>query len=178
MNEPQEDDIRKPDEVKKEKLIDNSFDNEDDIEINLALDMSKREYFNIDQNAMDDDFELALKLSEKEYYDEQLEEINKNEFILMEEMNNRKKSLESFSKKIERLTYTEEDIFIRKYIQNILNNYYDLMIDYVNIENEIYDKIYKIIDTYYLIPTSKKFSKTSISKEEDELIRNIFRKQN
>ena len=199
-----QDEIREPDKIIKEKLIDNNFDflnNDFDNELRLALDCSQKEYFNslkddnidlpiendnlddtINQNSLEE-LELALKLSEKEYYDE-LEEIARNESIFIEnerikniEIEKRRKSLELFSKKIERLTFTEEDILIKKYVQNVLDDYYHLIIDYVNVNPDIYDKLYKIIDTYYLIPTNKKYSKTSISREEDEIIRNIFRKK-
>ena len=209
-----QDEIRQPDKIIKEKLIDNYFDfsnNEYDNELRLALDFSQKEYFNslikndssieydninllnddnnedtnkdvINKNSLEE-LELALKLSEKEYYDE-LEEIARNESIFIEnekikklEMDKRIKSLELFSKKIERLTFTDEDISMKKYVQSVLNDYYHLIIDYVNVSPEIYDKLYKIIDTYYLIPTNKKYLKTSISKEEDEIIRNIFRKE-
>ena len=38
----------------------------------------------------------------------------------------------------------------------------------------MYQKIYKIIESYYLIPFQKKYTKFAISKEEDDIVRTIF----
>ena len=66
---------------------------------------------------------------------------------------------------------------IKIFIEDILNQYFNLDIDFIYIEdNDLYNDLYKIIDSYYLIPTQKKYSKTLISKEEDSIFRDIFRK--
>jgi len=85
--------------------------------------------------------------------------------------------LQLFCKKIKTLVFTKEDLLIKKYIESILDDYFSLKIDYVNIEEEMYNKIYSIIDTYYIIPIIKNYKKTAITEIEDNLVRNIFRKQ-
>ena len=67
---------------------------------------------------------------------------------------------------------------LKNYINNVLQKWYKLEIDYIHVENIMYKKIYDIIDNYYLNPFKKKFNKYAISKEEDEIIRSIFLRKN
>ena len=153
--------VRPPDNIYEERLIDiedETFNQHDiDDEIKLALDISKNEY--------EDETKLVFQISENEYYNLIIEESLKKERI---------KSLEEFCKKIKGLSYTDEDIEIRKYIESVLDDYFNLKVEFVFVENELYKKLFKIIDTYYKIPTEKRSKKTFISEEEDKIIRQIF----
>lgn len=154
-----EDEVRPPDDIYKEKLIDLEDEtfNEYDDETKMALDISKDEYEN--------ETNLVFELSENEYYNQMIENSLKEERI---------KSLETFCKKIRGLSYTDEDIEIRKYLESVLDDYFNLKVEFVFVETELYKKIFKIIDTYYKIPTEKKSNKTFISEDEDQIIRGIF----
>jgi hypothetical protein len=99
-----------------------------------------------------------------------MEELEKNKLKIDE----RKKSLEGFCKKIKALAFSEYDIKIKNYIENILNDYFNLTIDNTFVPNDVKNHLYKIIDSYYFIPKQKNFAKTAISKEEDDIIRKIF----
>ena len=133
----------------------------DEQDINITLDISKNDYSK--------EFEIALELSKKEHDNKILEDNLKKE--------SRIKSLESLCTKIKRLCFSENEKKIKIFIEDILNQYFNLDIDFIYIEdNDLYNNLYIIIDSYYLIPTQKKYSKTLISKEEDLIFRDIFRK--
>ena len=130
---------------------------------------------NTEQEQHDNDELLkVLELSKNE-------QLKYEEYILNEskelEKTKRKDSLQLFCKKIEKLVFTKEDLLIKKYIESVLEDYFSLKIDYININEDMYNKLYSVIDTYYLIPTIKKYKKTAITEIEDNLVRNIFRKQ-
>jgi hypothetical protein len=170
--------IRKPDEIIKEKLIYDNID-EDEDELKLALSVSENEYY--ENNLLvelENELETVLQFSKNEYdnylilEENKLMEIEQN--IIIQKINNRIKSLENFSKKIEKLNYSEDDKLVKNYINNVLQKWYKLEIDYIYVENAMYKKIYDIIDNYYLNPFKKKFNKYAISKEEDEIVRSIF----
>jgi len=187
----EEDNIRNPDSIFRDRLID-SEDPEDN-EIKLALNTSLYEYNesyinNIEKNHqytepeinnLDEDFNeqirLALEISEKEYEDE----IVKLELIKLEQeklLNSeyRKKSLEFFSNIIQKLSYTREDINLKNKIIPLLNEYYNVNIDVIYLDKNTYTQLYNIIDSYYLIPIKKNSKITKITKEQDEIIRSIF----
>jgi hypothetical protein len=184
-NDDPNDDIRPPDEIIKDKLIER-YESDDD-EMNLALELSHNEYLTennlYNDDLLNEDIQKALDSSIDDYTNK-LEEIALQESIKIEneriknaEILNRKKSLEDFSKRIKSLSFSSNEIEIKNYIENILNEYFNLNIDYVYLEDDIYEKIYRIIDSYYLIPMQKKYKKTAISFEEDQIIRNIFLKK-
>lgn len=182
MNSENECDIRKPDEVIKEKLIYDNID-EDDDELKLALSVSENEYY--ENNLLvelENELQTVLQFSKNEYDNYLILEENKlmeiEENIIIQKINNRIKSLENFSKKIEKLNYSEDDKLVKNYINNVLQKWYKLEIDYIYIEKSMYKKIYDIIDNYYLNPFKKKFNKYAISKEEDEIVRSIFLRKN
>jgi hypothetical protein len=56
----------------------------------------------------------------------------------------------------------------------VLDDWFSLKIDCVYVEHEMYEKIYKEINNYYLIPFQKNYTKFAISKEEDNIVRSIF----
>jgi len=174
MNSENESIIRKPDEVIKEQLIYDNID-EDDDELKLALRISENEYY---ENNLLVELETVLQFSKNEYDNYLILEENKlmemEENIIIQKINNRIKSLENFSKKIERLNYSEDDKLVKNYINNVLQKWYKLEIDYIHVENTMYKKIYDIIDNYYLSHFKKNFNKYAISKEEDEIVRSIF----
>jgi hypothetical protein len=174
MNSENESIIRKPDEIIKEKLIYDNID-EDDDELKLALRISENEYY---ENNLLVELETVLQFSKNEYDNYLILEENKlmemEQNIIIQKINNRIKSLENFSKKIERLNYSEDDKLVKNYINNVLQKWYKLEIDYIHVENTMYKKIYDIIDNYYLNYLKKKFNKYAISKEEDEIVRSIF----
>ena len=87
----------------------------------------------------------------------------------------RRNSLLNFSNRINKLIHVKEDKKIKELIDNILEKYFNLEIDNFKLNKKDYIDLYKIIDTYYEIPSSKNI-KTAISKEENEVVRNIFLK--
>jgi hypothetical protein len=149
-----DDDIRISDEIYSDTLINDDLDEE----MKLALEMSYCD----NQFFSNYDIEKATKLS--------MEEFEKNKL----KMDERKKSLEGFCKKIKALAFSNSDITIKNYIEQVLNDYFNLTIDNTIVPNDIKDHLYKIIDSYYFIPKIKNFAKTAISKEEDDIIRQIF----
>ena len=148
-----EDELREPDEKFNDVLL-NPYDEEYENSIN-------------ENNFMNEQLKIALEISINEYENKLKEDYLK--------ISSRKKSLELFSKKIKFLNYISEEIEIKDFIEKVLDDYFNLKIDFINVDKDNYEKIYKIIDSYYLIPTQKNYKKTAISFEEDQLIRNIFR---
>ena len=116
----------------------------------------------------------ALEISKSEQL--KYEEYILNESIKLEK-SKRIDSLKLFCKKIDRLIFTKEDLLIKNYIESVLEDYFSLKIDYINVDEDMYNNLYSVIDTYYLIPTIKNYKKTAITEIEDNLIRTIFRKQ-
>jgi hypothetical protein len=123
----------------------------------------------------------TIEISIDEYSDK-LEEIAKEESLKLEneriknvEISKRKKSLEEFSKRIKSLSFSINEIELKNFIENVLNDYFNLSIEFVNLDKDMYEKIYKIVDSYYLIPVQKNYKKTAISQDEDSIIRDIFR---
>ena len=176
-------------------------DNNDDIdeELKLALSVSKRIYIdniqeetvftNIVNESVYENLDYALEISKIEYEEyldnlvkEKLNAEEEHKLMALEEervLQKKKiriKSLVLFCKKIERLTYCEEDRKMRSYIMGVLDDWFSLKIDYIVIESEMYEKIYKEINNYYLIPFQKNYTKFAISKEEDDIVRSIFLK--
>jgi len=138
---------------------------------NEHLNEHSDEHFNEHSDEyFDQQIKLALEISQKEHEDEilRLEEEEKLLNIV-----NRKKSLEFFSNIIKKLSYTKEDIKLKNKIMPLLDEYYSLNIDVINLDKNTYTQLYNIIDLYYLIP-NKKGNITKITKEEDELIRSTF----
>lgn len=196
--------IRLPDSVFTDKLINNFeendfFDDERnpdlDEEMRLALSVSQKEYLYNQNNHYFDYFEFIeneinlvceISLNEQnEIIKNKMIEIEENHKMEFEEkytieLKNKIKamrvnSLQHFCKKIERLNFSEKDIKIKKYIQFFLTKYFNIEIDFILVDNDMYKDIFEIIDTYYLIPTKKNYGRTIISKEEDIIIRSIFR---
>ena len=143
--------IELPKESYIDKLIESDYEIDD--EILLALDISKEEQI-----------QRIIQQTDEEYNMNILKEI-------------RIKSLEMFCKKIKGLHFSENDRKIKNYIENILYEYFHLNIDYIYVDDDMYNKLYEIIDSYYLIPSKNKKSKTFISYEEDNIIRTIFLKK-
>ena len=85
----------------------------------------------------------------------------------------RRNSLLNFSNRINKLIHIKEDKKIKELIDNILEKYFNLEIDNFKLNKKDYIGLYKIIDSYYEIPSSKNL-KTAITKEENELVKNIF----
>jgi hypothetical protein len=213
---------RSPDQSFKDRLIDDGAHEEElDPEMKLAMEVSRKEYYdtlntnqdtiffsgsqmgedskkinttNISIEEQDKIFEeevkLAMEISDQVYLKDLNEEsyalendnsLSESDKKLLEEqkiieIEKRSKSLENFKKKIQGLSLSFNDIRIKKYIEKILLTYCELAIDFVYVDNDIYEDLYKIIDSYYLIPIQKNYKKTAITEEEDTLIRSIFRK--
>jgi hypothetical protein len=78
-------------------------------------------------------------------------------------------------KKINLLCFTQRENEIKIYIEDKLNNYFNLDINEIIIEDEqLYKDIFLIIDSYYIIPKIKNYKKFAIPMEEDSLLRQIF----
>ena len=176
-----DDDIRKADNSYFDCLINEEENNEninipvENDELKTVLEMSRKEYnemyFKNDINDMnyenyDDILEKTIKISNESYIEKIYNDINKKE--------NRIKSLDNFTKRIKLLTYTENDKKLKKYIEHVLNQYFELNIDFINVDKEYSKELYELIDSYYKIPFEKGLKRTVISKEEDEILRTIF----
>jgi hypothetical protein len=167
--EEEEDRIRTPDEAKVERLVSNhSFEPElddDDDNLHKALIESMKE-----KNNLEEDF---LKESEEEYIFQQ--------FILqinIEEIEKRSLSLPQFTKRLERLCFSESDRSIKAIIEPIIVEYKLNKLNNIELESNIYDNIYgDFIDTLYKKPISLGKTATAITKDEDILIRQIFLKK-
>jgi hypothetical protein len=166
--EEEEDRIRIPDESKVERLVSNhSFEPEldDDDDLHKALIESMKE-----KNNLEEDF---LKESEEEYIFQQ--------FILqinIEEIEKRSLSLPQFTKRLERLCFSESDRSIKAIIEPIIVEYKLNKLNNIELESNIYDNIYgDFIDTLYKKPISLGKTATAITKDEDILIRQIFLKK-
>ena len=164
----EEDRIRTPDEAKVERLVSNhSFEPEldDDDDLHKALIESMKE-----KNNLEEDF---LKESEEEYIFQQ--------FILqinIEEIEKRSLSLPQFTKRLERLCFSESDRSIKAIIEPIIVEYKLNKLNNIELESNIYDNIYgDFIDTLYKKPISLGKTATAITKDEDILIRQIFLKK-
>ena len=130
-----------------------------------------------DQN--DEELRLAIELSNKEYLimEERLNKERELERKVEYELkkSNRINSLQNFCKRIKSLFFTENDILLKKYIEEVLDQYFELKIDYIIVDNKtMYNQLYKIIDSYYLEPFEKNYKRTAISKEENDILRTIF----
>jgi hypothetical protein len=168
--EEEQEEIRSPDEAKKERLVpsgNNSFETnlDEDDEFHKALIESRKT-----QNNLEQDF---LKESEEEYIFQQLiQQIN------IDEIEKRSLSLPQFTKRLERLCFTESDRTIRDIIAPIIVEYKLNKRNNVELETTIYDNIYgNFIDTLYKKPINLGKTSTAITKDEDELIRKIFLKK-
>ena len=105
---------------------------------------------------------------------EALDEIKKLELL-----SDRNKSLEIFFPRIKNLARIsigkDTETNYEKLISDILNEYLLGNIDMIYMSEQEYTEIYKIIDSYYLIP-HKKDAKTIIPLSEDQVLRSIFLK--
>jgi hypothetical protein len=142
---------------KEEKLQ----DTEDDI--SLAIAMSKNDYLEYAEKE-------AIENSLQEYYERMIVE---DEARTEAEKKNRQRILEAFIKRVEKLAFTKEDIYLKKLMIPILENYISCKIDSEVVSPEDYIMIRKYMDELYTSPLEKG-RKTAISKEEYELIGKII----
>ena len=159
------DNIREPDESYKDILLnDNSnynSDNEIEDEIKLAIELSNVDYFQ--------KFEDLFIQESMDTYNEELRQINKNKRI---------NSLTNFTNRIKALQFTEKDKCLKIYIETALNKYFELEIDFIEITDiDLYNELYKLIDSYYIEPLKKNYKKFAITEEEDRILRNFFIKK-
>ena len=164
--EEYQDDIRLPDESKVERLVNNnSFEHQDDDDLHKAIIESMKE-----KNNLEEDF---LKESEEEYIFQQfIQQIN------IEEIEKRSLSLPQFTKRLERLCFSESDRAIKAIIEPIIVEYKLNKRNNIDLESDIFNNIYEnFIDTLYQKPISLGKTTTAITKHEDELIRKIFLKK-
>ena len=166
----EEDGIRAFDKTKIERLVQGSinyserelYDNNDDDDFHKALIESMKDKNNLEQEFM--------KESEEEYIFQQIiQQIN------IEEIEKRSLLLPQFTKRLERLCFSESDRNIRDIITPIIIEYKLNKLNNVHLELDIYDNIYgNFIDTLYKKPINLGKTKTAITKDENELISKIF----
>jgi hypothetical protein len=89
------------------------------------------------------------------------------------EKKNRQIILEVFIKRVEKLAFIKEDIYLKKMLIPILENYISCKNDSEVVSPEDYVMIHKYLDELYTSPLEKG-RKTAISKEEYELIGKII----
>jgi hypothetical protein len=205
--------IRPPDKIKKERLIDYNYTEEDenDEEIMRIIHLSRIEYYNnfktINNNLLSEDilnnYRDDLNFN-NDYYEEIFKEnnyindhVNDNindhindhineedisELIINEskkiEIEKRINSLSNFTKMIKKINpiyFTEKENTLKKYIEENLDNYFNLTLDKIIVEDEeFYNDLFSMIDSYYIIPKNKNYKKYIITEEEDKLLRIIF----
>jgi len=139
-------------------------------------DKDLKEAILLSQEAMrlEEEREVLYLIKEQEAMDE----IKKLELL-----SDRKKSLEIFFPRIKNLSmisksiggYKNTETNYEKIIYDMLNEYLLGNIDMIYLSEQEYIEIYKIIDSYYLIP-HKKDAKTIIPLSEDQVLRSIFLK--
>jgi len=136
-------------------------DTEDDI--SLAIAMSKNDYLERVEKE-------AIENSLFEYYERIIAE---EEVRVEAEKKNRQRILETFIKRVEKLAFTKEDIYLKKLMMPILENYISCKNDLTVIPLDDYKIVRKYMDELYTSPLEKG-RKTAISKEEYELIGKII----
>ena len=136
-------------------------DTEDDI--SLAIAMSKNDYLERVEKE-------AIENSLFEYYERMIAE---EEVRVEAEKKNRQRILETFIKRVEKLAFTKEDIYLKKLMMPILENYISCKNDLTVIPLDDYKIVRKYMDELYTSPLEKG-RKTAISKEEYELIGKII----
>jgi hypothetical protein len=105
-----------------------------------------------------------------EYYERIIAE---EEVRVEAEKKNRQRILETFIKRVEKLAFTKEDIYLKKLMMPILENYISCKNDLTVIPLDDYKIVRKYMDELYTSPLEKG-RKTAISKEEYELIGKII----
>ena len=168
LKQEEDDEIRTPDEAKVERLVSNhSFEHEldDKDELHKAIIESMK-----DKNNLEEDF---LKESEEEYIFQQfVQQIN------IEEIEKRSLSLPQFTKRLERLCFSESDRAIKAIIEPIIIEYKLNKRNNIVLNTAVFNNIYEnFINTLYQKPISLGKTTTAITKHEDELIRKIFLKK-
>ncbi len=159
--------------------------NRDDDELMRAINLSREEYANIIQNTeremndsiLDNEILIAMQISQKEQEEAEkiMSELIANESIALEK-EKRIESLKTFNKRI-RGAFLPSQRAVKEYVENVLNDYFELKCDFVAMEDEeMYNQLYQIVDSYYRIPLIKKMGRFAISEEEDTIVRNLFRK--
>ncbi len=159
--------------------------NRDDDELMRAINLSREEYANSIQNTereindslLDNDILIAMQISQKEQEEAEkiMSELIASESIALEK-EKRIESLKTFNKRI-RGAFLPSQRAVKEYVENALNDYFELKCDFVAMEDEeMYNQLYQIVDSYYRIPLSKKMGRFAISEEEDTIVRNLFRK--
>jgi len=113
------------------------------------------------------------RLEQERLEQERLEQERLEQELLVQQKNNRIMSLKNFCNRIQRLTFVKEDKKIKELVENVLDDYFNLKIENVKLNKKDYDYLFKIVDSYYLIPSSKNI-KTAITEVENNLIKNIF----
>jgi len=176
------DDVRAPLDSYAEQLLPSNhtftFNQEDD-DFKRILELSRRE-FEEQQNNYGTNY-LNEECIEQSRIEQERIELGRIEQERIEQERidilklERRNSLLNFTNRINKLVHVKEDKKIKELIDNILEKYFNLEIDNFKLNKKDYIDLYKIIDTYYLIPSSKNI-KTAITKEENNLVRNIFLK--
>jgi len=119
-----------------------------------------------------------IELLRKEKEEQELQrklELERIEQEKKEKRENKILSLSNFSKKIKMLVHSPSDISTKNYIEDILNQYFDSEIESIIINDIVlYNKVFDIINSYYQIPLGKN-KNTSITEEEDNILRSIFK---
>lgn len=155
----EDDNIRQPDDITRTRLVGDYSENENDndTEMKLAMDVSRNDFMELRE------LQMAMEMSIEEHIIQSAKEASY-----------RKKSLENFCNKIKVLSLSVQYNDIKIYMENVLADYFELKNDFVYVENDMYKKIFSIIDTYYLIPVQNKRKKTAITEDEDRVLRTIF----
>jgi hypothetical protein len=177
-----------------DKTIDHSFEEDEDIRafdkpiierlVQDSINSSERELYDDD----DEDFHKALieSMKDKNNLEKELMKESEEEYIFqqiiqqinIEEIEKRSLLLPQFTKRLERLCFSESDRNIRDIITPIIVEYKLNKLNNVYLELDIYDNIYgSFIDTLYKKPINLGKTTTAITKDEDELIRKIFLKK-
>jgi len=192
-----EENIRLPDAAVTECLMDDSLplfqysfnnnshndydddENDDELFI-LAVKLSNDEYIRSQEELirkqMEED-ERKRQAEELQRQARQLEIDRQNQRISMrrEKMTIRIESLKHFCERIRRMIFTEKEEKLKSFLKRIVNAYCNGLIDNVEVDEDLYTDLYKLIDSLYLIPASQN-RRPAIPAEEDAVLRKLFTK--
>jgi hypothetical protein len=183
--EAQEENIRPPDAAITECLMDDSHssfqniidnhDDEDDDELFiLALKLSNDEHEKqIRKQLEEQEKQRQIEEAQRQAIQMEIQRQNQRLLVRKEKMEIRIESLKHFCERVRRMIFTEKEEKLKSFLKRIVNAYCNGLIDNVEVDNELYSDLYKLIDSLYLIPVSQN-RRPAIPAEEDAVLRKLF----
>jgi hypothetical protein len=162
-------------EVNNSLLFNNKFIDDSNIYNSFNINENINDKTNIKESIIQESNNIKESniMQESDNIDESI--INESKRIEIEKRQNSLPNFIKMIKKINSIYFTVRENEIKIFIEDKLNDYFNLIIDKIIIEDEnLYKDLYLIIDSYYIIPKNKNYKKFAIPFEEDQLLRTIF----